>query len=189
MAVTQMCDRTYVPLKVSQPPFRTRPELPKSIKMHLFRGPRMTFSSLMSRCTFHDVRIFLHEMSHKKYLFLLNAENSWHPQSVQDRCVLNLAGDHSDSFLPGQTGLKVGSVHSVLVRGWWKVVRDSNSGCLQKSQEADICWDVLSPPCPRPIQNHLRLQVDREVVQQRLFGKDPTGDVREGCKTYWRSQT
>jgi hypothetical protein len=27
------------------------------------------------------------------------------------------------------------------------------------------------------------------VVQRRLFGKDPTADVRVRCTTYWRSRT
>ena len=42
---------TYVPLNVSQPLFLTNPELPKSMSRHRPPGPRITFSSLMSRWT------------------------------------------------------------------------------------------------------------------------------------------
>src|SRR6266851_6586528 len=123
-------------------------------------------------------------MSHGEYLFPWNAGNSWRPQSAQDSCVRSSVVGHLDNFLPDQTGLKVESMHLVLVRGLWRVVRDSNSDCLQRNLEADKCWDVLSPPCPRPIRNHLQLQIGSGMDQQGHLGKDPTVDVGARYRTY-----
>lgn len=152
-------------------------------------GPKDDVFILNISMNFSQCQYLLKRMPHGEYLFPWNAGNSWRPQSAQDSYVSSSVGARLDSFLPDQTDLMVGWLHLVLVRGLWRVVRDSNSGCLQRNLEVGRCWDVLSPPCPRSIRNHLRLRIGSGEYQQGHLEKDPTADVGVRGRTYLRLQT